>query len=193
MHGIRNRRPRAALPANSGRGFTLVELMVVLAVLALMIGIGVPAFNGIIQRNRLAAAANEFVSALQTARMEAVRRNRRAVLCPSTNGTSCGGGNWARLVIFIDEDLSGDVNGDELVVRTTDIVRAGSGVTASSGTNRIWFGSDGRVSVGAGDTARVSLVAANLPAASNGRLVEAAVSRISVCETAGASTTCNTP
>ena len=179
-----------ALPGGS-RGFTLVELMVVIAVLAIALGVGIPAFNGIIQRNRLAASANEVVAAMQTARMEAIRRNRRAVLCPSTNGASCGGDNWGRLVVFIDEDLSGDVNGNEEVVRAADIVRPGAGVTASSANDRIWFGSDGRVSVGAGDTARISLVAARLPAAENGRLVEAAVSRISVCETAGASTTCN--
>lgn len=173
------------------RGFTLVELMVVIAVLAIALGVGVPAFNGIIQRNRLAASANEVVAAMQTARMEAVRRNRRAVLCPSTDGASCSGSNWGRLVVFIDEDLSGNVNGDEEVVRAADIVRPGSGVTASGANNLIWFGSDGRVSVGAGDTARISLVSASLPAAESGRLVEAAVSRISVCETAGAATSCN--
>ncbi|TCZ88703.1 GspH/FimT family pseudopilin [Lysobacter sp. N42] len=190
MRGVRDGHGKARRRRGSG-GFTLVELMVVIAVLALLVGIGVPAFNGVIQRNRLAAAANEVVSALQTARMEAVRRNRRAVLCPTANGETCSGTNWGRLLIFIDDDLSGNVSGDELVIRSADIVRPGSGVVASSAAGRIWFGSDGRVSVGAADTARISLVAASLPAASSGRLVEAAVSRISVCETAGASTTCN--
>lgn len=190
MHARPDNRPTIAAWPGS-RGFTLVELMVVIAVLAIALGIGVPAFNGITQRNRLAASANEVVGALQTARMEAVRRNRRVVLCPTTDGLSCSGTNWGRLVVFVDQDLSGNVNGDDEVVRVADVVRPGAGVTASSANALIWFGSDGRVSVGAGDTARISLVAARLPAASNGRLVEAAASRVSVCETAGTSTTCN--
>ena len=77
MHARPDNRPTIAAWPGS-RGFTLVELMVVIAVLAIALGIGVPAFNGITQRNRLAASANEVVGALQTARMEAVRRNRLA-------------------------------------------------------------------------------------------------------------------
>lgn len=190
MHARPDNRPTIAAWPGS-RGFTLVELMVVLAVLAIAVGIGVPAFNGITLRNRLAASANEVVAALQTARMEAVRRNRRVVLCPTTSGTTCAGTNWGRLMVFVDQDLSGNANGDEEIVRVADIVRPGAGVTVSGANDRIWFGSNGRVRTGAGDTARISLVAARLPAASNGRLVEVAVSRVSVCETAGTSTTCN--
>lgn len=174
------------------RGFTLVELMVTVAVLAVVIGIAVPSFTTIMHRNRLTAAANEMVSALQIARMEAIRRNRRAVLCPSIDGQTCNGADWSKVLVFIDANRNSqaDATGDVLL-RVVDTTRTGSGITAASGAALIRFGPDGRVSVGTGDTAMVSFESAKLPAAEGRRLVEAAVSRISVCEAAAGASVCN--
>ena len=58
-------------------GFTLVELMVTLAVLAIIAGIAVPAFNDFVDRNRVTGAANEAVGLIQLVRLEAMRRNRQ--------------------------------------------------------------------------------------------------------------------
>jgi type IV fimbrial biogenesis protein FimT len=176
-------------PPQRSTGFTLVELMVTVAVLAIVAALAVPSFTTIMHRNRLTTAANEMVGALQGARMEAIRRNRRAVLCPSTDGLACNGDDWTRLIVFVDADLDGAVDAGELV-RDAQLSRAGTGITASSANNRIWFGSDGRVSTGAAATAAISVVSSKLPSTENGRFVEAAVSRISVCTTAGTSTTC---
>src|SRR5689334_185 len=51
-------------------GFTLVELMVTVAVLAIMAGLAVPSFQATVNANRLTGSTNELVNALQTARME---------------------------------------------------------------------------------------------------------------------------
>lgn len=171
-------------------GFTLVELMVALAVLAIMVAIAVPSFNTMMHRNRMATASNEIVAALQTARMEAVRRNRRAVLCPSTDGTSCAGDDWLRLMVFVDNDMDATPDADEEVIRFVEASRTGTGITAGGANNRIWFRSDGRVSVGAGNNASIALVSEKLPTSENRRLIEATVSRISVCTTAGNATAC---
>lgn len=180
---------RGSKPATAG--FTLVELMVVIAVVAIMVAIAVPSFDTILQRNRMATAANEVVSALQTARMEAVRRNRRAVLCASADGRTCSGGSdWMRMVVFVDDNANSAPDAGEAIIRDVQVARTGLGITASSPTARIWFRSDGRVSTGAANTASLALLSTKLPAGESRRLIEVAVSRVSVCTTSGTATTC---
>lgn len=80
-------------------GFTIIELMVTLVVLAVLIGIAVPSFSGMIRDNRNLALRNELTGALQLARSEAVKRRTDVVICRSnadndacTNGTDWSGG-----------------------------------------------------------------------------------------------------
>jgi prepilin-type N-terminal cleavage/methylation domain len=172
-------------------GFTLVELLVTVAVLAVVLALAVPSFQGVINRNRVTTAANELASALQLARVEAVRRNRAVVLCPSTDGTSCAGADWSRLVIFVDANGDRSPGGDDdelvrdVVVDTGDLVVQGSSNVA--GNNRIWFAADGLVRMGAAAvrTGGVSVCSTKLPAADNTRDVLVAVSRINVASRAG--------
>lgn len=73
------------------RGFTLVELMVTLAVLVVVTAFAIPSFKNITLSNRLSTAADGIVAAIQTARMEAIKRNADAQFCSdssSNNGTS---------------------------------------------------------------------------------------------------------
>jgi type IV fimbrial biogenesis protein FimT len=58
---------------NAQRGFTLIELMVVVAVLAIVATVAVPSFQQIIENNRLATESNRLLSAMSFARSEAVR------------------------------------------------------------------------------------------------------------------------
>lgn len=66
-------------------GFTLVELMVTLAVVAILLVVAVPSFQSVMNANKLTTSANEFVASFQAARAEAIRYNRRVVICLSTN------------------------------------------------------------------------------------------------------------
>jgi len=70
-------------------GFTLVELMMALAIGAILLTIGVPSFTQLIRSNRITAQTNEFVTSVNLARSEAIRRG------VTINLLSGGGTNWA--------------------------------------------------------------------------------------------------
>lgn len=73
----------------SETGFTLLELLVAIAVLAILLGVGVPGFFEIIANNRVTTQTNELVSALNYARSEAVKRGDAVSVCSSIDGASC--------------------------------------------------------------------------------------------------------
>lgn len=72
----------------SKRGFTLIELMVIVAVVAVLATVGLPSFSQFIQEMRLASTANDLHSDLLLARSESIRRNSRVLLCPRASTTS---------------------------------------------------------------------------------------------------------
>lgn len=80
----------------SQKGFTLIELMVTLAVLAIVLGIAIPSFNSMLQDSRAASLGSELQGALQFARSEAVKRRQAVLLCRgNAGGSSCENGtNW---------------------------------------------------------------------------------------------------
>lgn len=79
----------------TARGFTAVELMVVLAIIGILTAVALPSFRDAVQRTRVTAYANDLVAAALRARGEAIKRNVVITMCPSTTGTACGGSNWA--------------------------------------------------------------------------------------------------
>ena len=106
-------------------GFTLIELLVLMMVLAVTLGLGVPAFNAMMANNRMSAAANDLVSSLHSARAEALTRSRSVTMCASLGWQAdqpvCDGGTASLLdgwIVFVDEDSDGTVDNGELVLQT---------------------------------------------------------------------------
>jgi type IV fimbrial biogenesis protein FimT len=93
-----------SLPTNQARGFTLVELMVVLALLAILAMMAVPSFNSTVSSVRLSGAANDLMASIQQARATAMRFGQRVTICATTNGTTCSQANtWSQgWITFLD-------------------------------------------------------------------------------------------
>jgi type IV fimbrial biogenesis protein FimT len=115
------------------RGFTLVELMVTIAVLAILLTIAAPAFSDLIMNNRLATATNEVQNALGYAKSEAGFRRQFVTVCTSSDGSSCAtSGNWQNgLLVFTDRGTVGVVDGSDQILKYIQFT--GSGLLISSG------------------------------------------------------------
>ena len=106
-------------PARSSRslGFTLVELMVAIAVLAVLLAIVIPSYNDMTLNSKLRAHANELVAGAVLARSEAIKRNSVVRMCVSSDGASCISGGWEQgWVVFHDVNDDGAINVGEAVL-----------------------------------------------------------------------------
>lgn len=104
-------------------GFTLIELMIVMVIVAIFVTVGVPNFQNLIRENRLATHANELVSSLHFARSEAIKRRQQVTVCRSANGTACvagGTSSWETgWLVFVDDVTSnGSIDAGEQVLRS---------------------------------------------------------------------------
>jgi type IV fimbrial biogenesis protein FimT len=127
-------------------GFTIIELMITVAVASVLLGLAVPSFNQMIVGSRLTAQSNEMVAAINLARSEAIKRNANVTLCRSGIGsTTCAGaaGIWQNWIIrtatgtVVREGTVNTFNGT-LVMRSTLV------------TDQMIFGPDGLARTGAG-------------------------------------------
>jgi type IV fimbrial biogenesis protein FimT len=78
----------------SQAGFSLVELLVAITVLAILSSLALPSFNEVTLGSKLRSYANNLVASSRLARGEAVKRNAVVTMCASANGTSCASGGW---------------------------------------------------------------------------------------------------
>lgn len=94
-------------------GLTLVETLVVIALMAVLLGIAVPSMQAFIERNRVAESVNQFVGSVNFARAEAIKRGARIVMCRSDNAesstttpscaNSSGDAGWASgWIVFVE-------------------------------------------------------------------------------------------
>jgi type IV fimbrial biogenesis protein FimT len=101
------------------RGFTLVELLVTLAVLAVILTIAVPGFQDFVRRNRLASETNNLVSALAIARSEAIKRGQIVTVCKTANPdvpnpVCAAGASWENgFIVFTDGGVRGTIDGND--------------------------------------------------------------------------------
>lgn len=100
-------------------GFTLVELVVAMAVAAILVIVAVPNLRSFIQNGRLITQTNDLVGDLSLARSEAIKRRTNIGICKSTDGITCaGGGDWRDgRAIFVDVDNNSTWDAGEPILR----------------------------------------------------------------------------
>src|SRR5438067_8307581 len=120
-------------------GFSITELMVVVAIVAILLGIGAPSYRYITNSYRMSAEVNGLLGDLQYARAEAIRQGQYATACVSSDGVSCTGDtDWAKGWIVFSDPNNNQTVGPGGVLRvqgaftgtTPDTFIADSGVTA---------------------------------------------------------------
>ncbi len=89
------------------KGFTLLESIFVLLIIALLVVMGVPSFNRLIQRERTQSVVNQLVLASRFTRSHALLSSRILTLCPSVNGQYCSSHWLGNLLCFVDRNQDG--------------------------------------------------------------------------------------
>ena len=138
-------------------GFTLMELIIVLAIIAIVATLTIPNAGNYVDNNRLAAAAADMASALQTARAESVGRNAPVTICASNqNGTQCSGApeQWEKgWILFVDSDTDDTVDAGEEVLQYHEPFANSVTIRATSGADEaITFFPSGRTSISSTQT-----------------------------------------
>ncbi len=127
-------------------GFTLVEVMITLVIAAILLAMAVPSFMTMLQNNRMTTQVNDYVTSLNVARSEAVKRSSRVTVCKSANNTSCATtGGWQQgWIVFVDTNNDATVSAGEEVLRAHGPIESGNTLVGTTDViNYISFVSTG--------------------------------------------------
>lgn len=126
-------------------GFTLVEMLIVLAILAILLGVGMPTFNDTMRDRKLGSVTSEYISAIYIARNESLTRRQLITLTPLPAGWQAG---WTISdgVIVLHQYTNPDPEDTEIRFQT-------------EGVSSLRFNANGRVTVNNDNTlANISLL-----------------------------------
>lgn len=118
----------------SSRGFTLVELLVSLTVLAILVGLAAPSFQNTIENNRISSINDKLATSLQYARSEAISRGQPVTVCVSSDQATCTGAWDDGWIVFIDEDGDRTVDGGDTLIRVNEAIPINYDIALTSTT-----------------------------------------------------------
>jgi len=112
------------------KGFTIVELMVVLVIASILLLIGIPSFTQMIRNNSMTVSANEFVGAFRYARTEAIKRGTNIHL-GQRNGTDWAGG----IIVWVNNDGNNTFDVGDTALRLWEPLNNNQTVALTGGVN----------------------------------------------------------
>ncbi len=127
------------------QGLTLIELMIVLAITALLFAVAVPAFSNGLEAARASGARGDLLASLMSASASAAITGVHGVLCPSGDGRNClDSPDWSlgRLV-FMDSNGSRELEGGETLLRVQPALAGKVHLRSTIGRTRIVFQGNG--------------------------------------------------
>ncbi|MGH8658866.1 MAG: GspH/FimT family pseudopilin [Gammaproteobacteria bacterium] len=152
MSKLRIQRRPLGPSENRSSGFTLVELMITLALAAIILSAAVPSFRDLVQNNRITAQVNEFITALSLARSEAIKRGATLRVTALAGGGASNefGMGWR---VWADADGDGSYDaGEEL--RETAALSGGATLDSVSvpAVTEVQYLPSGLLNIAAGTT-----------------------------------------
>jgi len=129
-------------------GFTLIELMFVVALIAVLLSIGAPALTTMVINNRISTAASDLMSDLSFARATAISRTQPIRICASNDQATCNGTSWAQgWMVFVDANDNANWDAGETIVRVREELAGALSVTPAPLAFDIVFRPSGRPGV----------------------------------------------
>lgn len=148
MESNRNSNIASRVGKRISGGFSLVELLIVIGLVAVFLTLAAPSLSDMIQKNRVSSEVSTFVADLKFARSVAMKRGQAVTVCPSTDGLSCLDNNhWhSGWIVFNDVNGTGTVDSGDVVVRHRKGWSGGDTFTGPSELVAVTFGRMGMAS-----------------------------------------------
>jgi type IV fimbrial biogenesis protein FimT len=130
---------------NASRGYTLIELMIAVAIAAVLGAVALPAFSGALEASRSSSVETSLLASLTRSIHRAAITGTRSVLCPSLDGAQCSDGpDWSGgWIAFLDRNGDRERGLDETLLLSEPALPGKVRLRTSVGRTRIVFQGNG--------------------------------------------------
>ena len=122
-------------------GFSLIELIITLAIAATLLAIAVPSFTTLLQGSRASGTYHLLTSSLAAARLRAIKDNAPVTVCPSADGRTCRSDEiWSDgWIVYQDPGRDPQPQGSDTIIQRFEQVGGSLQLRSTSGRERVRF------------------------------------------------------